>query len=499
MKKFLILALFVTLFTLGITQASAQEQARDITPGTTIYGSGYDSFWFLTDDDMTGRWAAINTSFTIESPEAIGSIYLMLDYNHGTYSITDPDTGTTVKFRQDYLHQYVDLIQLLGYAPNKVQFTFYNSWVMISELEVYSPGEPPAHVQRWQAPWDYKTDILLFCSHGDDDHLYFAGLLPLYAGEKKYNVQVVYMTDHHNDNYVRRHEMLNGLWTVGVRAYPIFGRFADFLSYDMNTAYKIYEEEYETTREALQEFVVEQLRRFRPQVVVGHDIYGEYGHAMHKIYTDLLISAIPLVEDRDSFPDSADRWGTWKIPKVYLHLYWGNRIVMDYDQPLSNFDGMTAFQVSQKLGFPCHQSQQFRQFVTWINGYNDEITSATQIENYNPAKYGLYYTRVGNDELKNDMMEHITPHAYTRRKTVAEAMFLAYEPPAQEEYTPVDPFDHSQPVEKPVKPDVPVLPLTPSTNRSLWIDLGANALILAAATTVVVVGIVRLKKKKKEN
>lgn len=504
MKKLTLLLLLLAAVLLCAGTACAQEEATDITPGTYISGTGYKSFWFLTDSDITGHWSGNYAEFTVESPEPIGSLYLKLDYNYNTYVVSDPETGASAKVKRGYLHQYLDLQALLGCTPNKVTLSFTSGAVGLCELEVYSPGTPPDHVQQWQQPWEGKTDILLFSAHGDDEHLYYAGLLPLYAGQKKLNVQVVYMTDHRNFNFVRTHEMLDGLWAVGVRAYPVFGWFADFVCYDMQEAYDRYYNQYDTTWEELEGFVVEQLRRFKPQVVVGHDIYGEYGHAMHQVYTDLLISALPLIEDRDSFPESAELWGTWKVKKVYLHLYWGNTMVMDYNKPLSAFDGLTAFQVSQRLGFPCHKTQQFVEYLVWLYGPNRDYDHTDRITNYNPSKFGLYYTTVGYDVQKNDFMENLTSHAYVRRKAIAEAMLLTLEVPEPEPALPAEPV--TEPVTEPTVPEttaptatVPetTAPSKTETPHPLWIVIAANAGILVVAVTVLIVGLVILKKRKK--
>jgi nitrate reductase beta subunit len=98
------------------------------------------------------------------------------------------------------------------------------------------------------------------------------------------------------------------------------------------------------------------------------------------------------------------------VPKTYLHLYDQNAIELDYDQPLSAFDGMTAFEVSQKLGYPCHKSQQNTWFTDWINGSDGQITKATQIKRYNPTRFGLYSTTVGPDVEKDDFLENITTY-----------------------------------------------------------------------------------------
>jgi LmbE family N-acetylglucosaminyl deacetylase len=249
---------------------------------------------------------------------------------------------------------------------------------------------------------------VLFSTHGDDEHLYFAGLLPTYAAQRQCRVQVVYLTDHRNDTNKRTHEMLNGLWKVGVRAYPVFGRFADFRVDSLQGTYDRYKSQYGTSREELLGFVVEQIRRFRPLVAVGHDLKGEYGHGMHLVYADLLTQAVELTADEANFPDSAAKYGLWNVPKLYLHLYKTDPIVLDYDQPLDAFDGLTAFQVSQKLGFPSHKSQQWPMFVEWIYGADGKITKASQIKKYSPCKFGLYRSTVGSDVLKNDFLENIT-------------------------------------------------------------------------------------------
>ena len=172
---------------------------------------------------------------------------------------------------------------------------------------------------------------------------------------------------------------------------------------------------YGTTREELQSFVVEQIRRFRPQVAIGHDINGEYRHGMHMVYTDLLIKALDMTNDPTVFPESAQKWGTWDIPKLYLHLYEENAITMDWDVPLERLGGKTAFEVSQKLGYPCHKSQQWTWFTRWINGKDSPITKASQIATYNPRNYGLYRTLVGADVQKNDFLENIVTYAEQER------------------------------------------------------------------------------------
>ena len=413
-KRILTLILFLSMLLSIVPIASAETQtAEDITKSTTISGSGYSSFGFLSDGDIKKYHASNgNAQITLTSAHGFAGLYLLFDLEYGEYTVTDNVTGKTFTAgKHSFLHEYIPLEN----TTTSVTLTFANGSVRLSELYVFTEGALPDFVQRWDAPLEGKADIVLFASHGDDDQLFFAGLLPYYAAEVKCGMQVVYMTDHRNLTKARTHEMLNGLWNVGVTAYPVFGSFADFRVDDLEGTYSYYED-LGTTREELQSFVVEQIRRFKPQVAVGHDLEGEYGHGMHMVYADLLIKALNITNDATQFPESAQKYGTWDIPKTYLHLYDKNPIELNYDTPLEAFDGMTAFEVTQKLGYPCHDSQQYTWFTKWINWVNmsvggTPITKATQIKDYNPCKFGLYRSTVGDDVLKNDFLENIVTYA----------------------------------------------------------------------------------------
>ena len=389
---------------------SAAPEDQDITATTTFSGSGYSSFGFLSDKDIAAyKTSNGNASITLSNDQGIGSLYLMFDLEYGEYTIT-ADGKTFTAGKNEILHEYVDLMAAFGTAPKSVTLDFASGSVRLSEIYTFAGTDVPDFVQKWSAPHENGADLVLFATHGDDDQLYFSGLLPLYSVARDCRVQVVYLTDHRNTTSGRIHEMINGLWAVGIRAYPVFGRFADFRIDDLEETYETYENSYNTSREELQGFVVEQIRRFKPQVAVGHDLKGEYGHGMHQVYADLLTKAIDLTNDPTKFPESAEKYGTHEISKLYLHLYEENAITIDYDEPMDVFDGLSAFQVTQKYGFPCHVSQQWTGFRTWLNGYDGEITKATQIEKYNPGKFGLYYTTVGADVKKNDFLENIVTY-----------------------------------------------------------------------------------------
>ena len=347
-----------------------------------------------------------DTELTLAHEAGIGSLYLVFDTEYGKYTITEPETQQTFTAGTDlFLHEFVDLEAIFGKAPERVVISFENGEGKLNELYAFTSGQTPNFVQKWQQPKDGETDVVLFSTHGDDEQLFFAGLLPYYAVERDCQVQVVYMTGHRNMSMRRSHEMLDGLWAVGIRSYPVFGEFGDFNTRSAAETYRRYKQK-GITEEDILSFVVEQLRRFKPKVAVGHDLEGEYGHGMHMVYAENLCKAAEISMDPESFPDSAAEYGVWDVPKTYLHLYPENPIVMDWDQPMESFDGMTPYEVTKKLGFPAHDSQQ-----TYYGWYFKGMDTAADIEKYSPREFGLYRTTVGEDMEKNDFLENVTTHA----------------------------------------------------------------------------------------
>lgn len=399
-------------------EAPAEVQAVNISGTEIVTGhEGFPSISFLFNERvLEGEKTAGNASITFEYEEGIGSLYLIFNRAYGEYTVTDNATGAvSIVGQYGYAHEYIDLVSLFGSAPNSVTVSFQNGSVYLFEIQVYTEGEVPDTVQKWNPPADGKADLVLLSTHGDDDQLFFAGVLPYYAKEKGYTVQVVYFTDHDDEPH-RMHEMLNGLWAVGVDIYPVFGDHPDFFKRNMDDAY-VAMENLGYPREDLLGFVVENLRRFQPLVVVGHDINGEYGHAMHKIYTDLLMDALSITGDATQYPESAEAYGVWDVPKTYLHLYEENQIVMDWDQPLESFGGMTAFEVTRDLGYPCHKSQ-YKDFAWYLSYYD----TAAECPKYNPCYYGLFRSTVGEDVEKNDFFENLTSHAEMDRLAEEERL-----------------------------------------------------------------------------
>ena len=439
MKRKLILLVLCLALVIGAALAVTADEvtvAQDIRSETTISGTGYSRFGFLFDNNINSYLGSDSrASIKLENSKGMGSLYLLFNLEYGEYTITDNVTGDMITAGQyGFLHEYIDLEGGFGYCPTSVTLDFKNGNAQLSELYVFSSGKAPDFVQVWQPPLEGKADILLFATHSDDDQLFFAGLFPYYAKERGYAVQVAYMTNHRPDTYRRVHEVINGLWATGVTAYPVFGTFDDFRIDSKADTYWEYERR-GVTKTELMDYVVTQLRRFKPQVAVGHDVNGEYGHGMHMIYSELVMQGVEIAKDPTQYTTSAEKYGTWDVPKTYIHLWKENPIVIDYDVPLDSWDGLTAFQVTQKYGYPCHESQQYTWFTRWLNGNNNEISKASQITTYNPSHFGLFRSTVGEDAQKNDFMENIISYAEQERleaerleqeRLEAQADFIEY-------------------------------------------------------------------------
>ena len=196
--------------------------AQNISGTELITGmTGFTSADFLFNQrKFSGLTSNENVSITLEHADGIGWLYFIFLKEYGTYTVINNDTGDRVTCGENnFLHEVIDLCTLFGKAASSVTVEFTNGPVGICELYVYTPGYLPAYVQQWELPKEDKSDLILFSTHGDDDQLFFAGLLPYYSA-LDYEVLVVYLTDHRNNVQNRIHEMLNGLWAVGIPLTP---------------------------------------------------------------------------------------------------------------------------------------------------------------------------------------------------------------------------------------------------------------------------------------
>ena len=340
--------------------------------------------------DGTGRsWTPSSThpSLTITLPKDGSAVLMTIEWRKPVDSITveyldankqviSQETKTT-GFYVDSVRFPADAVQVRLSIEGK------ENWVRT--LCVYDARFPDNGVQLWE-PVPDKLDLMVFSAHQDDELLFLGGTIP-YACAKGADVGVVYMTNGGRSRYT---EAMDGLWTTGLKTHPIFMNWRDQKVNSISIARKTWSQKGVDP----QMEVVRLIRKFKPEVIVAQDLEGEYGHTQHKLTARLVADAIPLAMDSAYDPDSVAEYGTWEVKKVYLHLYTENKIVMDWEQPLSPDSPITPIFLA-KEAYDKHRSQQraYSMNREAVRFHNDQ--------------FGLYYTAVGPDEEKNDFFEHI--------------------------------------------------------------------------------------------
>ena len=364
----------------------------------------------LTDGNCETKWTAANDlSLSVVSEMGnISGLYLVFD-TPVKYSV---NIGNKIYSggQNGFIHEYVPVSES---NPN-VRHVYINlpKGATICDIYAFSGKTMPDWVQTWEPPCE-KADLLLVSSHADDEQLFFAGVLPYYTQVKNYAVQVAYMTDH-NGEIKRHHERLDGLWKAGVRHYPISSGYADIYSDSVGEALQNLAS-YDIDERTIVEYQKSVIARFQPQVIVTHDVNGEYGHGMHRLTAKTVCQAVD--EAKVSFPF---------LKKVYLHSYDNGSTTLDFlDTAFAELGGKTPFEVSQSA-FLCHKSQLGTWFKGWLFGSDGSNTSAATIQKYSPMKYGLYYMATGvSDAKKNDLMEGITCYEELDRIAKEEADRIA--------------------------------------------------------------------------
>lgn len=393
MKKTLVLILLLLLVLLAAPALA--EEAKDLSADCkiTVSSKGFTAER-LTDRDYRTYWAGDDSkkTITIKCPEAAYGLYLCFMENPKQWSLEQKVGG---KWQQSsipegpYKHVYLPLdgaseIRIKPEGKNK-------KWFGLLELFVLGQGEVPDYVQRWQqTPED--CDLLVLFAHPDDEALFFGGTIPVYAGEKQMAVVACVLS---YTTPIRVSELLNSLWTMGMKTYPVVGPIHDSFSSKLEKAYD------KAGERKVKSFVVELFRKYKPEVVVTHDVKGEYGHGMHMMCADAALYAFDKAGNASTYADSAKAFGTWQASKLYLHLYPKAQLEMDWDQPLAAFSGRTGFEVAL-LGYDQHKSQHR------LQQYKVEPRDAKN----SSYQFGLARTTVGDDKNKNDFFENVTTGSF---------------------------------------------------------------------------------------
>lgn len=417
MKKWLIALL--TLLALSLSVAFAAE-ANDITEDCKfkVCSSGR-KYTLMTDKKYTSYWESnkIKTPWiAITAPEGkpIAGLYVCFGNMPESWEIQTSDDGkdwfTAVPGDTRFLHAYVALPQPAQHVRLAVT-SEKKTALRINDLFVLSEGDLPDWVQVWQ-PTEEKADILFLSTHPDDELIFFGGAIPTYAVEQQRKVVVAYFT---RSNTTRSSELLNGLWHMGVRTYPVIGNFKDSYAKSLKAAYKS-----AGGKGKVNEWIVGLYRQYKPEVVVTQDTNGEYGHKQHMMIADAAQNCIALAANEDEFTASTIAYGTWQVKKLYLHLYPENQITFDWTVPLKSMNGATGIELAEEA-YTLHKTQA-------SSGMSVTETGTK----YDNRVFGLAFTTVSEDVRKDDFLENIydAPGSYNAAANNVEATPAPTEVPA---------------------------------------------------------------------
>lgn len=360
----------------------------DLQEPAHITGKCTDMPWTVTDDKYQTAWSPKKNqpSMTFRIPEGTGAALMTLEWRDLPDSLTvelkNADGQIIYKSEKDEV-MYLESCPLDN-SVREVTVTPVGSKAALGSVRIYDENYPRGDIQNWE-PLPEKIDILLISTHQDDEFLFFGGCIPYYAAREDVTIGVAYMTDCGRSRYK---EALDGLWSSGLHHYPIFLGLEDGYTMDVNKAWFMWQYQYPVRK------LVRLIRQYKPEVIVGQDLNGEYGHGQHKYTAQLITKVLTLAEDAGYDPESAEEWGTWQIKKCYLHLYEENQIRMDWNVPLDETGIITPMFLAWE-GFDKSKSQ--------LAGFSMERDGVK----YDNTLFGLYRTTVGPDVLKNDFMENV--------------------------------------------------------------------------------------------
>lgn len=396
MKKGVLFGVLAGLL-LALSVSAGAETARNLTKDCTfsfskgssrktevLYDGRYEGIWISnkaknnylevrlpegeTCSGVQIKWADINRKWCVEVEQ-------------------DGEWAAVDEFKTEMLTTWTPLDGVTAFRI--ASHSNYPHDLKICELIVLSEGERPETIQVWEPTYE-KADLMMVIAHPDDEYVFMGAVIPYYGAERGKKVLVVYITE---SSTYRRTELLDGLWTAGQRSYPITGKFYDRYTMDLAVAYK------KVGKAKVQAYMIELFRHYKPEVVVTHDIDGEYGHGLHKVCADIVINALKKSGKAKYEKKSAKEYGLWEVKKCYIHLYPKDQVIFDWNaMELSAFGGKTAYEVAD-AAWHCHLSQQETKYKVYVN------------EEYDSQIFGLYHTTVGPDKAHDDFFENIPEDA----------------------------------------------------------------------------------------
>ena len=419
-----------------VTYGTEKNESMDETAGestdesvSTDTGSSASLSALYDKNIETGITIAKGESLTLTAVNKISGIYIIWEAGEipESYEIAIGDNVNS--YTGKFLHEYIDLSDDADehasestsnesassesessesieqeHSNYTCDITFLSD-AGIKEIYVLTDGEIPSFVEMWEDTLS-DADVLIIVAHAGDETLDFGALIT--DTVKRAEVQVVYMCEYvTTDEEIKEHEKLTNLWKLGIRNYPVTGEFRNKFLRNETVAEKFYGESNIT------KFVTECIRRFKAQVVVTHDTDGEYGNYVHKMLAASVRDAVSNSGISSYFLDSAQKYGTWEVKKLYFHC-------------LSGVENVTM-----EVGFELFTDEEFETIKSqadsvlsgeWCGKHFTDVT----VSSVNSIYFELSESSVGTD-TGNDITENIVTYAEQRRIKAEEERLAAEE------------------------------------------------------------------------
>ena len=407
MKKIIIFLITILLLT-GTAFAQDEIYSENISKQMRFFGYRDGDFRNLFDNNnetyfyLNMNRGENNIGFINESDSTITHVYIKWAAKPEQYIIQKSLDGNIYEDVLTVKSQFLNDLVQIEINPNEyfrihVEQTLSERFA-IDAIEVFDAGSSPlpSYVQDWDATVD-KADLMIFSAHADDEWVFFGGAIPRFSVEEKKDTVVVYMAA---DKAYRKSEALCALWAGGLTTYPVFAPFKDYYTYQLDETMEVWGED-DTIK-----YCVRLIRQHKPDVVLTHEFNGEYGHGNHKMTAYAVDRAVILAQDASYDSQSADEYGVWEVKKLYIHLYEENMINVDYTAPLTAYGGLSAYDVS-KTALQQNLSQLKYSGLVYVH----------EDEQYCCAQWGLRYSSVGPDVIKDSFFENVVKQTPTPEPT----------------------------------------------------------------------------------
>ena len=303
------------------------------------------------------------------------------------------------------------------------------------------------------APPAPDAELMVIHAHPDDEGIFFGGVLPYYTRvQQRETVLINMVSDRKNkDPTVRETELRNAAAHYGVQNEPVFARFMDHAHLpgginSLSNAWNTWDGDDSNGvaddngngipdgRDEAALYLAEQIRRYKPEVIVTHDLDGEYGHGAHQATAWVTADAFYLAADASLDVAGLD---PWQAQKLYIHQseanglgttgetfvnwlfhdYWED---INIDSDGDGFPDRTPRQIADE-GLDFHVSQ----------GQPDVSTVFRTNENFDGHHsewWGLYASTVGPDTIADPFTIQGAPYESWARGDFFENVVSVPEP-----------------------------------------------------------------------